>query len=83
MKSELKPCPFCMGDRIHVSDGECSITGDAVVYRSHVICSDCKAMICRTHDESPDHAHRAAVESWNRRSHGGTAYMEGKNAGNA
>lgn len=76
---KLKPCPFCMSDRIHVGDGECSInTGDAIVYRSYVVCSDCKAMICRTHDESPEHAHRAAVESWNRRAHSGTEYMEGE-----
>lgn len=73
---KLKPCPFCMSDNIRVL----SVVGMREYgdpYYTSVRCSDCDAGIIRESDESADHAFHAAIEAWNRRAHGGTAYMEG------
>lgn len=76
---KLKPCPFCMSDNIRaLSVVGMREYGDP--YYTLVKCSDCSASIVRGSDESTKHAHRAAVEAWNRRAHGGTAYMEGGDA---
>ena len=72
-----KPCPFCMSDSLRVGEGEYRIFADQLMYKSYIVCSECKAMIMRASDESLEHARKAAFEAWNRRAHGGTAYMEG------
>ena len=64
---KLKPCPFCMSDSLRVGDGESRIFADQLVYKSYIVCSECKAMILRTSDESTEHARKAAFEAWNRR----------------
>lgn len=74
-----KPCPFCMSDNIRVLSVPGRDEYDPAYYTS-VRCSDCGAGIIRESDESAEHAFRAAVEAWNRRAHGGTAYMEGVHA---
>ena len=77
----LKPCHFCMSDNIAVDDDEHSdIILIMTEYRTQIECRECGATITRYSDESMEHAHRAAVEAWNRRAHGGTAYMEGGDA---
>lgn len=74
---KLKPCPFCMGADVHQQDDEIdNLLSGVIIYRSRVICTECGAAITRTGDDEPESARRNALESWNRRAHGGTKYME-------
>ena len=76
MEDKLENCPFCKSDDVRERNyPPYEEMGDP--YFAIVQCNECKACIIRESDESPEHAHRAAVEAWNRRAHGGTAYMEG------
>lgn len=74
---KLKPCPFCMSDDIQEMNDVLKVTFRAPEYWHKIYCNGCMASITRQTAERPEHARRAAVEAWNRRAHGGTAYMEG------
>jgi Lar family restriction alleviation protein len=58
--SELKPCPFCGGENIHVDEYEHEA---GKRWRGRVVCLDCMAMV----DSGWSQQKHLAIEMWNRR----------------